>query len=212
MTPFLEMEMEPLTQEMAAVSLKKPTKQVKFAPWVSQITFPANVDAAPMDMLWYDKGEMQKLAKKDLDLLISQEKSQNTGVNGQAGEEVVCSRGLEMYLRGQLPRRHARRRCYETAVLRKQAQLKALLGNATANAKEQVAERLQKFLIVKSKACQEEARALGVQDAIDAQQVYHSATKTPSEHVALSNSASHATKQALTSMQRHPQTTVLRAA
>lgn len=203
------------------------TKRVRFAPFASLITLNEtvgesleDVSSLSMDSLWYSKEEMHKQVKADVDDLVAKTKessssptSSQEGTVDQPGTqkalETACPRGLEMYLPGQLIRRQGRRKSYQEALLRKRELLLTLYrsgsGNDNNDSKkaDEVAERLRKFMVSRSKASRDEAHALGVQDAIDARAVYHESA-TPSEHLLAQKESSHmTTKQVLSTMLNH---------
>lgn len=184
--------------------------------------------------LWYSKEDMNALANADVQAVVTQywdtikekrlqEQAEKQQSNPQespttvttktlsplsssslAVKEVVCGRGLEMYLPGQLMMRKQRRKAYFTALIQKRETLLTLY-NASSDKetpcdddKEQsdkqqyeVMERLRKFLMLKSQACKEEARALALQDAMEAQAIYlEITTKVESCRKVSSSSAS----------------------
>ena len=161
---MLEMEMEPTRESSTTMTTatnsnnEARTRRVKFLPYASQITVPTSKDDAPsLRCLWYSKEEMFKLARADVNALIAQSKGESSS------DVVVCGRGLEMHMPGQLASRQKRRNAYTAAILQKQALLSTLYGDD----KIEFAERLRKFAEQKSKQYKEEAHALGVQDALD---------------------------------------------
>jgi hypothetical protein len=199
---------------MAGLSMRKLSKRVRFAPLASQVTCPPNAEPPALEALWYGKGETQRLAKRDVDALTAQAKCRNVlgkmtpETSGICGNEViedgaVCSRGLEMYLPGQNMPPQSRQRSHVDALMLKQATLWVLYGRDNVKARDEVASRLQKFMTTRSKLCQEEALAWGVQDAMDAQLVHFGSTRPPT-HLTASSSSPHSsprpTKQTFTSV------------
>lgn len=165
---------------------------VRFKPYASLIKVP-HPDVAPMEEdddesstssswgLWYSKEEMSSLARADVSAFVAAHQS---GITASAATTVaddsddcmdcesqvetqtqICGRGLEMYLPGQLVLLRRRRKAYQEAALRKQQALLTLCGKKGSN---EIANRLEQFLKIRSQESVDKARELGVQDAADA--------------------------------------------
>jgi hypothetical protein len=150
------------------------TMRVRFAPFISQRTLPEDAypDEDSNDELWYSKEVLHKLALADVHAIKSAGKTgtdASTTTTQPSSSLAVDSRGLEAHITpGELIRRQRFRKHYVEALFRKRETLLVLCGEN----RNEVAERLEKFLTAKSKPCREQAQALGVQDAIDARSIY----------------------------------------
>ncbi len=179
------LEMEPEGCAVTNMNSTRKAKRVSFAPYASQIKLPALEEDVPST--WYEKEEMQNLARKDVQALMAQSKAGTTTPKDNS----ICARGWEMYLEGQLAFRQRRRKAFTKVVIQKQEVLKTLYGDD----KTEAAEALREYAELRSNKCRAEAQALGVQDALDVAK--DASSKSTADHM-YSTDGSSRSKQMMT--------------